>query len=433
MSLIIRGDLSKCDFHGNTALHWAASNGHINCVSFLVSFGINLWALDNDYHTAKDVAAINNREEVVKFLDNVIAKQSALNTKTVQKLKEKAILEAEKRIKAFQKLQKKAVKKAEKEEKQIEKERKKSIANDNSQNKNQTAIYSSISKESRNNHASLKFSDIVNANLTGTTNKIKVLGGVSKKVLLRKQQSDSLSNDFKVRDIISDDGTKSVKSLTGIRRDNEILYVHKYENSLQDENSNNYRIHMKDVFGDQTSKLNKGLLYRAVSEPDFSFKDSSQIDIVNNVPESSIFERPGFGSVSFRGHYTSDSLFYSQTKDHYNSSTDESSTSQIDSIGSAGSLAQRNNSNPSWEIHENRNNKNSKIIPVILFLYANGLSEYVNMFKKEKIDLDALMLLNDDDLKSLGLPLGPRRKVLLAIQQRKTAFESPGDFKDTKL
>ncbi len=86
----------------------------MNCVSFLVSFGVNLWALDNDFHTAKDVAAINHREDIIQFLDQVIAKQSALNTKVVKKIKEKAVLDAEKRIKAYQKYQKKAAKKAEK-------------------------------------------------------------------------------------------------------------------------------------------------------------------------------------------------------------------------------------------------------------------------------------------------------------------------------
>lgn len=58
------GDPDRCDHFGSTALHCAAANGHINCVSFLVSFGVNLWALDNDFHTATDVASLNQRDEV---------------------------------------------------------------------------------------------------------------------------------------------------------------------------------------------------------------------------------------------------------------------------------------------------------------------------------------------------------------------------------
>ena len=54
-SSFFRGNPDKCDFLGNTALHCAAINGHMSCVTFLVSFGANIWALDNDFHTPLDV------------------------------------------------------------------------------------------------------------------------------------------------------------------------------------------------------------------------------------------------------------------------------------------------------------------------------------------------------------------------------------------
>jgi len=44
-----------------------------------------------------------------------------------------------------------------------------------------------------------------------------------------------------------------------------------------------------------------------------------------------------------------------------------------------------------------------------------GASEYAPRFVAEKIDLQALQHLTEDDLKELGLPMGPRRKVLAAI------------------
>lgn len=58
------GDPERADAAGNTCLHLAASQNHLNCVSFLVNFGVNMWALDNEWHTAKDVAALNQRKEV---------------------------------------------------------------------------------------------------------------------------------------------------------------------------------------------------------------------------------------------------------------------------------------------------------------------------------------------------------------------------------
>jgi SAM (Sterile alpha motif) domain-containing protein len=44
-----------------------------------------------------------------------------------------------------------------------------------------------------------------------------------------------------------------------------------------------------------------------------------------------------------------------------------------------------------------------------------GLDKYVRVFIENEIDLDALRHLSEDDLKELGLPVGPRRKVLAAI------------------
>ena len=44
-----------------------------------------------------------------------------------------------------------------------------------------------------------------------------------------------------------------------------------------------------------------------------------------------------------------------------------------------------------------------------------GLGDYAEAFEREKIDLEALPHLTDDDLKNMGLPIGPRRKLLAAI------------------
>jgi len=71
--------------------------------------------------------------------------------------------------------------------------------------------------------------------------------------------------------------------------------------------------------------------------------------------------------------------------------------------------------------------------PLQLFLMSAGLSEYVSCFVREDIDLQALMLLTEDDLKSLGLGMGPRKKLLKAINDRKAALENPGEVSDSRL
>jgi len=78
-----RGDPDKCDNYGNSALHFAAARGHMPCVSFLVNFGVNLWALDIDFHTPKDLAAINNKEQILRFLDAALSKEEIQDRKKV--------------------------------------------------------------------------------------------------------------------------------------------------------------------------------------------------------------------------------------------------------------------------------------------------------------------------------------------------------------
>lgn len=71
--------------------------------------------------------------------------------------------------------------------------------------------------------------------------------------------------------------------------------------------------------------------------------------------------------------------------------------------------------------------------PLDRFLTAWGLREYLPRFEEQKIDLDTLMLLTENDLKTLNLPLGPYRKLVTAISERKSALESPGEVVDSML
>lgn len=82
--------------------HLAAQRNHLNCVSFLVNFGCNIWSLDNEEQTALDEAGLRGHEEVVKYLDTAMAHQLALNPKDVEKKKIRALKEASKRMKEFE-------------------------------------------------------------------------------------------------------------------------------------------------------------------------------------------------------------------------------------------------------------------------------------------------------------------------------------------
>ncbi len=49
------------------------------------------------------------------------------------------------------------------------------------------------------------------------------------------------------------------------------------------------------------------------------------------------------------------------------------------------------------------------------WLEGLGLNEYLEAFFEDKVDLDAARDLTEADLKDLGIPMGPRKKLLRAI------------------
>ncbi|KAK9282131.1 hypothetical protein L1049_005043 [Liquidambar formosana] len=52
------------------------------------------------------------------------------------------------------------------------------------------------------------------------------------------------------------------------------------------------------------------------------------------------------------------------------------------------------------------------------FLQSLGLEKYLITFQAEEVDMTALLHMTDEDLKALGIPMGPRKKILLALDSR---------------
>ena len=69
-----------------------------------------------------------------------------------------------------------------------------------------------------------------------------------------------------------------------------------------------------------------------------------------------------------------------------------------------------------------------------MFLAAHSLMDWAAKLTKERIDLDALMLLSEADLSdSLSMPLGPRKKLLKAVADRRRDMEDPDELTDTQF
>merc|ERR1711879_1027144 len=114
------------------------------------------------------------------------------------------------------------------------------------------------------------------------------------------------------------------------------------------------------------------------------------------VEPSSIFNRPGFGSVAFRHSISAFNAMSVRDEDDY----------KEDSIGSAGSLATR--SNKSQERRQRQQ----------IWEEEDELSDDLSDDESDYTSL--LMFLSEADLSdSLGMPLGPRKKLMKAVADRK--------------
>lgn len=77
--------------------------------------------------------------------------------------------------------------------------------------------------------------------------------------------------------------------------------------------------------------------------------------------------------------------------------------------------------------------ENEETSPLDAFLSSISLPEFALAFSREHLDLEALMLCSDEDLKGIRIQLGPRKKILEAVARRKNALETPGVMKDSCL
>ncbi|KAJ3608538.1 hypothetical protein NHX12_025585 [Muraenolepis orangiensis] len=426
------GDPDKCDMWGNTPLHLAAANGHHNCLSFLVAFGANVWCLDNDYHTPLDMAATKSHMECVRYLDSIAAKQIGLNTKLVTKLKDRAFRAAERRIRDCAQLQRKH---HERMEKRFVRE---ASAVDNSD----AISFSSYTSGSTRFNTVTSNMPYSQATLHSTA---KGKAKIQKKLEKKKQ----LDGTFK----IYEDGRKSVRSLSGLQMGSDVMFVKQGTYVSPRERS---RLNIREMFSRSShSDDDDGAMgaddyadtvSRALSDP--GLHEAAYSEASADSGRDSLFTRPGLGTMVFRRNYMSGGLFMEGSSVAGSEPVGRAPNVRLrgrlprrspsldeDSIGSALSLQERNLQELPWEendleLDDEMEPENS---PLETFLASQSLSEFNPVFRREKIDLQALLLCSDQDLTSIHLPLGPRKKLLDACRRRLDTLHEPEAIGDTEL
>ncbi|KAK3529350.1 hypothetical protein QTP70_029332 [Hemibagrus guttatus] len=418
------GEQDKCDLWGNSPLHLAAASGHLDCVSFLVSFGVNVWCLDNNYHTPLDVAAVRGHMDTVRYLDSVAARQSSLNPKLVSKLKERALRNAERRIKRCMELQ-------QENQRRMEKKFLKETVDLGASGSVRFSGYG---------HKNIPHFNTVDSRVNYTQVTLNSTAKGRKKIPKYLEKSKQADGTFK----ISEDGRKSVRSLSGLQLGNDVMFVKQetYANPRR-------RLHVRNMFPQNPDNDHDddgdavAMVSHTVSDPGL-YSDPGQ---------DTLFSRPGLGTLVFRRNYGDDGdeadLYSKEGEEslwrerniHFRESVCLRTLSlEQDTISSAACLQNRRLKHFLWygdndddDDDEEYDDLQPYSSPLEVFLVSQGLGEFLPLFLKEQMDLEALMLCSEPNLAIINVPLGPRKKLLEACSRRTHTLQRARAMCDTQL
>ncbi|XP_048407588.1 ankyrin repeat and SAM domain-containing protein 4B isoform X2 [Stegostoma tigrinum] len=375
------GDPDICDIWGNTPLHHASTNGHLHIVTFLVNFGANIWALDNDFHSAMDAAASKDRMECVRFLDTAATKHITMNPKQVARLKEKAVKDSEKQIKLCEKRKKKH------------------------QNRMNKKYSREMEAQSEGAASSVQQGTISSVSNLSTVSEPQHKGTISSII------KGSLQKRLKKKD--------NSKSFTQQQLEKDVIFV-KQERDI------GIRANVLDVF-------NEG------DEENAASSDLKSSDYDNNFGHESLFNRPGLGNMLFRRNFV---LGLNVEEEMFSSNEVEDIGSKLRSIvlkpkemsPDLEAFSEEEEDDLPWNEDDiGLDDDEPETTPLETFLACQNMTEFIPFLAREQIDLDSLMLCTDGDLKSISLPLGPRKKIISAVERRKLVLETPNKLVDTVL
>lgn len=353
----------------------------MHILSFLVNFGANLFALDNDFHTAMDVAAARDRMDCVRFLDAAAAKQTNQNPKKVALMKKEAVKEAEKRVKLCEKVKK----------------RHQSTMDKKMQNKlgsngtiTEASMGSAMSNMGSMSRANEQYSKLIAAEKSGSLS-ARVKGTLQLRL-----------------------GKKDKGSVKKSGEDGNVVFI-------KQDSVASRKPGFMEVFSEQ--------------DEEFLEKDETEKDDDENGEsgggQQSIFNRPGLGGLIFMNTMGTDSDDLSSRNNGNLGYLFQKEISEADD--DAAGLEE--DGDPIWQQDDLGldDGDDAETSPLDVFLSCISLPEFALAFSREHLDLEALMLCSDEDLKGIRIQLGPRKKILDAAARRKNALENPGMIKDSSL
>ncbi|XP_045889086.1 ankyrin repeat and SAM domain-containing protein 4B, partial [Micropterus dolomieu] len=344
------GDPNKSDIWGNTPLHHAASNGHMQILSFLVNFGANLFALDNEFHTAMDVAASRDHMDCVRFLDASASQQTNRNAKKVANLKKEAVKEAEKRVKHCEKVKKEHQSKMNKMHRGA----------GNTRSVSEASMASALSSGGTMTGINEQFSKLIAADKSGSLT-----------ATLRKKL-----------------GKKDKGTLQRPGGDGNVIFLKQQSGATE-------KPEFLDVFDEQDESM-------LDEEGTTGFEDDDASGEPGPVKHS-IFSRPGLGDLIFMKKM---GLMSQDIPSGKNESLGYLVQNELSDAEEDAASFEGNGDLP-WDQEDlGLDDDEEETSPLDAFLSAISLPEFTLAFSREHLDLEALMLCSDEDLKGIHIQLG---------------------------
>ncbi|KAL8593328.1 hypothetical protein ACOMHN_009981 [Nucella lapillus] len=444
-----RGDAGRSDYLGLTPLHHAAQRGLLHIVTYLVNWGVNVYCLDNGHHSAMDLASLYEKAETVRYLDEVCSQQYRKNPKNVSRLKEEAIKHAERNIRKYEKLQDEASRRLQKEQRKFQNSASR-VGDDNATQPTAPRkhnFFKTLTIAIRGNRSPRKtvapsgksYSDIAGLTTTGR-------GGAAKRINQRRAGELNgtggvgVRADFKISDV-DESGNRTLRSLSahGVRSaSSEVMYLtgQRRDTAISDVGTSRPALH--EVFGHGHSRTN---LYKSKSESDLldSGVDSylgDEDDDEDNM--AGIFNRPGFGKTAFLtgGKFLNTIQSFDgqidDKEDQVNGLTngdvaeekkDDNDDDEI--LGDDYGMVHGGPKELPWDqedVDRLDDDEASSASTVETFLWSAQMEGYLHMFLKEKVDLQVLVNMSENDLKEIGLPFGPRKRLLDIIRRRQNVL-----------
>lgn len=386
--MFVSGDPDKSCYDGSTSVHVAAACGQFHCLVFLTKFGSNIWSLDNQYHTPLEEAAARGQLDCVQYLDRVVAEQMLHHRSRATKQKKEAEKMARKRIKKVERNQKKRDKEYQKRVKKqninggVENESKENIPNHWNNYRKTSSSESGEFENVRRARSLEHFSQVTGMTTrNGSLRSVRTFGsntqGSVRQTFLGPRRRSASSSSLS--------GGKT-RSLTSFDSANIIFHprpstVHQPRQATKDK----YLVRTSDGLGNSYTSVESLRKFDSLS--------------------------------SYRSRTSSTTH---GTSSRYSWASSQSMDSDLETDNGEDEEIQSSLSDP-------------QMAPLMTFLASLNLEQFTSMMRKESIDMKALSLCTDKDLKSAGIPLGPRRKILEAVERRRKVCAEPGPLIDTHL